>query len=181
MVSPRSWSPFWGVTVLLHCTFFLVKHNPSLYILPHKRVYQNSGVDDCLAMHFDVQCLSDCVMPRQVLIIAILSLSPGPTCQMEKLWQHKGDFKQYWVSSRMPVPYMQKVNFFCRYVGVLHISVHHLCIWHQLRPEEGLSPPGTPVIYGCEMPRSSWQLNSGPLEEQPVLLSAKPSFQSHDF
>lgn len=85
LVSARSWSPFRGMIVLSRYTFFPVKHNLSSSTLPHKRAYQNSGVADCLAMDFDVQCLRDCVLPRQVMITTILFLSPGPTCHMEKL------------------------------------------------------------------------------------------------
>jgi hypothetical protein len=32
-----------------------------------------------------------------------------------------------------------------------------------------------PIIDGCEAPRGCWELNSGPEEEQSVLLSAEPS------
>jgi hypothetical protein len=32
-------------------------------------------------------------------------------------------------------------------------------------------------FHGCEPLCGCWELNSGPLEEQPVLLSAEPSFQ----
>jgi hypothetical protein len=34
------------------------------------------------------------------------------------------------------------------------------------------------ITDGCEPPRGCWELNSGPLEEQPVLLAAEPSLQS---
>jgi hypothetical protein len=30
---------------------------------------------------------------------------------------------------------------------------------------------------GCELPCGCWELNPGPLEEQPVLLSSEPSLQ----
>ena len=33
------------------------------------------------------------------------------------------------------------------------------------------------IIGGCEPPCGCWELNSGPLEEQPVLLTAEPSLQ----
>ena len=33
------------------------------------------------------------------------------------------------------------------------------------------------TIDGYESPRGYWELNSGPLEEQPVLLTAEPSLQ----
>jgi hypothetical protein len=31
-----------------------------------------------------------------------------------------------------------------------------------------------PITVGCELPGECWELNSGPLEEQPVLLTAEP-------
>jgi hypothetical protein len=31
----------------------------------------------------------------------------------------------------------------------------------------------------CELPYGCWELNLGPLEEQPVLLTAEPSHQPH--
>ena len=37
-----------------------------------------------------------------------------------------------------------------------------------------------PITDGCEPPCGCWELNSGPLEEQSVLLTAEPSLQPHD-
>jgi hypothetical protein len=34
-----------------------------------------------------------------------------------------------------------------------------------------------PIIDGCEPPCGCWELNSGPLEEQSVLLTTEPSLQ----
>jgi len=34
-----------------------------------------------------------------------------------------------------------------------------------------------PITDGCEPPCGCWDLNSGPLEEQSVLLTAEPSLQ----
>ena len=36
-----------------------------------------------------------------------------------------------------------------------------------------------PIIDGCELPCGCWDLNSGLLEEQPVLLTTEPSQTSH--
>jgi hypothetical protein len=33
------------------------------------------------------------------------------------------------------------------------------------------------ITDGCEPPSGSWELNSGPLEEQSVLLTSEPSLQ----
>jgi hypothetical protein len=38
-----------------------------------------------------------------------------------------------------------------------------------------------PITVGCEPPWGCWELNSGPLEEQPVLLIAEPIYLSSSF
>jgi hypothetical protein len=40
-------------------------------------------------------------------------------------------------------------------------------------PEENIDP----ITDGCEPPYGFWELNSGPLEGQPVLLTTEPSPQ----
>jgi hypothetical protein len=37
------------------------------------------------------------------------------------------------------------------------------------------------IIFGCELPCGCWELNSGPLEEQPMLLTTEPSLPSARF
>jgi hypothetical protein len=47
------------------------------------------------------------------------------------------------------------------------------CLWlqtHQKRTSD-------PITDGCKLPCGCWELNSGPLEEQPVLLTAEPTLQ----
>ena len=64
-------------------------------------------------------------------------------------------------------------------------SNHHrvfayvICVPHEYSawPEEGTGPPGTRVTEGCELTYGCWEWNSGPLEEQPVLLTAESSLQ----
>lgn len=46
-------------------------------------------------------------------------------------------------------------------MAVLPVFVH-LCLG---RPIEGIGPPGTGVVDGCEAPWGSWRLNPGPLQE----------------
>jgi hypothetical protein len=54
---------------------------------------------------------------------------------------------------------------------ILCMKVHHCCLQtHQKRASE-------PITDGCEPPYGCWELNSGPLEEQSVILTAEPSFQ----
>ena len=38
-----------------------------------------------------------------------------------------------------------------------------------------------PITDGCEPPCGCWELNSRPLEEQSVFLTAEPSFQPQTF
>ena len=48
----------------------------------------------------------------------------------------------------------------------------HVCLC------EGVGSPGTGVTDSCELPYGCWELNSGFLEEQPVLFTAEPSLSS---
>ena len=51
------------------------------------------------------------------------------------------------------------------------MQVHyHFLQTHQKRASE-------PITDGCEPPCGCWDLNSGPLEEQLVLLTSEPSLQ----
>ena len=42
-------------------------------------------------------------------------------------------------------------------------------------PGEGVTFPRTAVTGGCEPQGGCWELNPGPLKEQPVLLRVEPS------
>lgn len=42
---------------------------------------------------------------------------------------------------------------------------------------EGVGSPETVNTDSCELPCGCWELNPGPLEEQPGLLRAEPSLQ----
>jgi len=54
---------------------------------------------------------------------------------------------------------------------ILFISVHCSCLQtYQKRASD-------PITDGCETPCWGWELSSGPLEEQSVLLTAEPSLQ----
>jgi hypothetical protein len=54
------------------------------------------------------------------------------------------------------------------------MSVYHVC----LVPAEARSVRAqeTGVIDSCELPCGCWELNPGPLKEQPVLVSTEPFF-----
>ena len=70
--------------------------------------------------------------------------------------------------------FLKKICLFvCLFVCLMYmsaLSAHIPCM-----PEEGIRSDG------CEPPCGCWELNSGPLEEQPVLLTAKPSLQPPNF
>lgn len=58
------------------------------------------------------------------------------------------------------------------------ISVCHLhtrCPW---RPEKSIKSQEMELTDGCELSRGCWDSNLGPLEKQPALFIAEPSFQS---
>lgn len=49
------------------------------------------------------------------------------------------------------------------------VSVYHVCV----------GSPRTGVTGSCELPRRSWELNPGSLEEQPMLLTLEPFSRPH--
>lgn len=55
----------------------------------------------------------------------------------------------------------------------------HVCYIHAtpVGAKEDISLLGTGVPGGCEPPCRCWEVNPGPLEEHPVLLTSKPSLQ----
>lgn len=109
-----------------------------------------------------------------------------------------------WTNLWLTVIYSLQKNLFVHLFIYMHIgvlptcmSVCHVCVWHLQRPEdsidwrkvenrsccseESIRFPGTRVTGGCELPCGSWESNSGPLEEQLVLLTAEPSPQPPSF
>jgi hypothetical protein len=45
----------------------------------------------------------------------------------------------------------------------------------------GQKRASNPIAEGCEPPCGCWELNSGPLEEQSVLLTTEPSLQPKNY
>jgi hypothetical protein len=80
---------------------------------------------------------------------------------MEKLYT-KGCFLKY----------ISLKSFFSNvYLFILCIRAHHCSLQtHQKRTSD-------PITDGCEPPYGCWELNSGPLEEQSMLLTTGPSLQ----
>jgi len=57
---------------------------------------------------------------------------------------------------------------------LIYMTVHCCCFQtHQKRASDSITD-------GCEPPCGCWDLNSGPLGEQSVLLSAEPSLQPYN-
>ena len=57
---------------------------------------------------------------------------------------------------------------FIRFYGVEQYFIYYIYNMYACRPEE---------VIRCGPTRGCWELNSGPLEEQSVLLTAEPSLQ----
>jgi len=65
------------------------------------------------------------------------------------------------------------INFVCVTVLCLYYMYVNTLSLSSDTPEEGSDP----ITDGCEPPYGCWELNSGPLEGQSVLLTAEPSLQ----
>jgi hypothetical protein len=59
--------------------------------------------------------------------------------------------------------FLKDLFIYCMHMGTLLLSSE--------TPEEGIRSDSCEPPYGC------WELNSGPLEEQSVLLTTEPSLQ----
>jgi hypothetical protein len=65
----------------------------------------------------------------------------------------------------------QWVYFFLKFIYLLYVST---LLLSSDTPEEQVADL---IMVGCEPPCGCWDSNSGPLEEQSVLLTAEPSLQ----
>ena len=78
-------------------------------------------------------------------------------------------------SLSLPLPLLKRTYFICMSIllpRVIHTCPVHVCCHRS---------PGTGIRDSCELPCGCWELNPGPLEEQPVLLTAEPSLQPLSF
>lgn len=58
------------------------------------------------------------------------------------------------------------------------MSVHHVRACYLWRPKEAMGSPGTEVTGSCEWSCGCWEINPGPLEKLPMLLTVEPSLQA---
>jgi hypothetical protein len=64
------------------------------------------------------------------------------------------------------------LSLFLRFIYLFHVCKYTVAIFRHTRRGHQI-----PITDGCETPYSSWDLNSGPLEEESVLLTTEPSLQ----
>lgn len=74
-------------------------------------------------------------------------------------------------------PYLLYSCFICISVMSAYVCVLCACLG-QAMSEEVPDSPGTGVMGGRYFAHGWWDLNSGPLQEQPVFLLAEPPFQA---
>lgn len=69
------------------------------------------------------------------------------------------------------------------YMNVLTtwMLVYYMYVWCLRRPKEAMRYPRIRATDSCEFVCRCWELNLGPLEEQPVLLRIEPSLQPPNF
>lgn len=60
------------------------------------------------------------------------------------------------------------------------MSMYYMYVWCLWRLAESIRCPGTGVV-SSELPHGCWESHLGPLEEQPVLTTAKPWLQLQQF
>jgi hypothetical protein len=65
-----------------------------------------------------------------------------------------------------------KILVFKRFIYLFHVCGYTVTVFRHTRRGHQI-----PLTDGCELPCGCWELNSRPLEEQPVFLTAKSSLQ----
>ena len=66
----------------------------------------------------------------------------------------------------------------CASVSIAYAYVYFVCVWYVQRSEETVQLPGVAVTGSCEPLCGCWEFNTGPLEEQHILLDTEPFLQS---
>lgn len=81
-----------------------------------------------------------------------------------------------WKRSTLKKYFLRNVLLFYayEYFTCIYVCVPHVCL---VPIEEGVGIPRTVVTDSCELPYGLWERNPGPLEKQPLLLTAEPSPQ----
>jgi hypothetical protein len=105
-----------------------------------------------------------------IMIASLLPLSFAFLMFIFRAWLHLSAFFCFF-ESKYIMP-----SFLCRYSSHVLFSLFYLfyvygcCPWRQ----EVVTGLGIGVIDGCESLYEGWELNPGPLEKHPVLLTAEP-------
>ena len=74
----------------------------------------------------------------------------------------------------MYVIYVYIYMYVCVYI---YMYIYNYSLQTHLKRASDPNRDGSEPPCGCEPPRGCWELNSGPLEEQLVLLTTEPSLQ----
>lgn len=113
-----------------------------------------------------VQCQ---LKPEEGIVFLELQLTGGWSCLM---WTLETELR----SSAGALLWSQSLSSFLKplfYIVSVCLCIHkHRCSW--LKPDENMRSPGTGVIGSCELLCEYWDLNLGPVEKQPVLLTVSP-------
>lgn len=57
--------------------------------------------------------------------------------------------------------------------------VYLVFVWDLWKPAKGLGFPGTGVTNDCKLPSGFRKMNSGPLQDQSLLITTEASFKPH--
>ena len=95
-------------------------------------------------------------------------MAPYPTPRQGAVkWSGK-----YWLLTQSPILFLTYFYF------LKDLSIYYVYSIPPASMPAGQKRAPTLIIDGCESPCGCWELNSVPLEEQPVLLTSEPSLQS---
>jgi hypothetical protein len=121
--------------------------------------------------HVDLSSNSQCPSKKQGVDYECGHVSPEP----QALEGTDGVVSQacwLWAKFKFQVPLEIFFSFFLK-IYLFHVWEYIVTVFRHTRRGHQF-----PITDGCEPPCVCWELNSGPLEEQSVLLTAEPSLSS---
>jgi hypothetical protein len=127
-------------------------------------------------------CVCVCVREQHVGVMGMDSgyqAWPGLVARALTFWASQCPFWVKVSQDNSVSPHSRNFHFYCsysclfkRFSYLFYLREYTVAVFRHTRRGHRI-----PFTDGCEPPNGCWELNSGPLKEQSVLLTTEPSFQ----
>ena len=102
---------------------------------------------------------------------------PGTVYNLRWKFKNACFLKSYFLEIMLNKIILKKTSYVVHFFFYIYLFIYYVCsVLPACVPACEKRAPNL-IIDGCEPPCGCWELNSGPLEEQSVLLTTEPSLQ----